>query len=140
MFERFQNFLIKTAAAPQTKSKNIAQKRKIQISVQLSSFLANFTHVTQLRYPCNWLLSNKHSMFWKFQSQSLPVSVMVTSQFHRKNWMGTKHGRSQDFFRGGNTFSKKISKNFQKIFKKFSKKFLYKNAKNWFFEHIFQKS
>ena len=41
-----------------------------------------------------------------------------------------RHGRSQDFFRGGDNISKKISKNsqkysknFQKIFKKFSKKF-----------------
>ena len=34
------------------------------------------------------------------------------------------HGRSQDLFSGGgNTFSKKFSKNFQKIFKKFSKNY-----------------
>ena len=34
------------------------------------------------------------------------------------------HGRSQDFFSGGgNTFSKKISKNFKKILKNFLKKF-----------------
>ena len=55
-----------------------------------------------------------------------------------------EHGRSQDFFRGGgNTFSKKFSKNFQKNCKKFSKIFkkssniFKKNFKN--FQKIFKK-
>ena len=60
--------------------------------------------------------------------------------------MGHLHGRSQDFFSGGgNTFSKKFSKNsqkkIQKIFKKFSKniqKYSQKILKN--FQKKFKKN
>ena len=62
-------------------------------------------------------------------------------------------GVARIFFGGGGTlfqknlqkifkkFKKiqKIFKKISKIFNKFSTKFLYKNAKNWFFHHIFQK-
>ena len=41
-----------------------------------------------------------------------------------------KHGRSQDFFRGGEHFFKKFFKKFSKKFKKLSKKF--KNCSNIF--------
>ena len=65
----------------------------------------------------------------------------------------TIHGRNQDFFREGNTFSKKIYKkfikflkNFVKIYKKFSKifnkitkKIVKKIAKNGFFSLFFEK-
>ena len=49
--------------------------------------------------------------------------------------LSSLHGRSQDFFQGGNTFSKFL-KMFQKIFKKYAKKFK-KNLKK--FEKIFKK-
>ena len=58
------------------------------------------------------------------------AAEVVTLRWHTWSLLCLQHGRSQDFCSGGNTFSKKFSKNFHKYsknfqnnFKKISKKF-----------------
>ena len=81
--------------------------------------------------------------------------VIQIFKLHKKNylwssrWVSSLHmdiryimslmGVARIFFGGGNTFSKKFSKNIQQIFKKYSKKIL-KNSKNFKnIQKIFQK-